>query len=272
MAFTFVINTQTIMWPFKKKKNNTETTPPGFSSILCIPGNWDSHKDFILSMVGSSNGEFIAAGMVIINSKQQWHCTFEFCERDERMKQSFQSAGKVTGVSEVFLEEIESHKSNVYLTAVSGDLDAAERLARIGAAVVLQAGGIGIKVETAGKAFMKDQWLELLHDFQQSNLYQMFVIDSIIDEEGTVFSCGMQNLGYKDTIVSGEEFQHAVDLVKLFGYFQVIDKPVIKHNETFSPTADSEIYRITEELNPPYKDHEQFGNPFGMWRLTRIER
>ena len=29
------------------------------------------------------------------------------------------------------------------------------------------------------------------------------------------------------------------------------------------------LYRITEELNPPYKDEELPGNPFGMWRLTR---
>jgi hypothetical protein len=25
------------------------------------------------------------------------------------------------------------------------------------------------------------------------------------------------------------------------------------------------LYRITEELNPPYKDEELPGNPFGMW-------
>jgi len=29
------------------------------------------------------------------------------------------------------------------------------------------------------------------------------------------------------------------------------------------------LYRITEELNPPYKDEELPGNPFGMWGLTR---
>jgi hypothetical protein len=44
----------------------------------------------------------------------------------------------------------------------------------------------------------------------------------------------MQNVGYTETIVSGEEFQYAVYLVSLFAYYQVVDEPVILNNQTFS--------------------------------------
>ena len=97
----------------------------------------------------------------------------------------------------------------------------------------------------------------------------MFVIDSILAEDGTVFSCRMQNLGYKETIIPGEEFQHEASLISLFGYYQIIDNPSILSNQTFGSDSDAPKYRITEELNPPYKDDKQFGNPKGMWRLTR---
>ncbi len=96
----------------------------------------------------------------------------------------------------------------------------------------------------------------------------MFVVDSITNEDGTVFTCGMHNLGYKDTIISGEDFQNAVNLLSIFGYYQIIDKPDIKNGQTFATSADSPIFEITDELDQPYKEDELFENPFGMWRLN----
>jgi hypothetical protein len=100
-------------------------------------------------------------------------------------------------------------------------------------------------------------------------LYELFVVDSITSEDGTVFSCGMHNLGLRDTIVSGEDFQDAADLIKIFGYYQLIDKPVIKENQTFQIDTESPIFRITTELHPPYGEDGPFYNPYGVWRLTR---
>jgi hypothetical protein len=255
------------MWPFKKK-SPVAITPISFESILCIPGNWISEQDVKLAIVEATNGEYIVGGDVMINSSEKRHFTFEVCERDERMKLSFSVAGRVTHVTEPFLDEIDKHTSVVYISAPTGDLVEAKHIAYAGEAI-LKAGGIGIKVETAGKAFNKEAWFRLTSSFQESNLYEMFVIDTLAKENGTIFSCGMQNLGLKDSIVSGLPFQEAADLLQIFGYYQVVDKPIILTNQTFSPTHDSPRYRITEEVNPPYKDKDLFGNPFGMWRLTK---
>jgi hypothetical protein len=89
-------------------------------------------------------------------------------------------------------------------------------------------------------------------------------------EDGSVFSCGMHNLGYPDTIVSNEEFQYAVDLISIFGCYQLVEKPEIIAGQTFSKEAGAPRFRITNEMNPPYKDEELFTNPFGMWRLSRV--
>jgi hypothetical protein len=204
-----------------------------------------------------------------MNVKNERYSTFEVCEQDHRMKNSFSVAGRVTGVAENFLNEISEHNLVVYLTAPTGSLQEAAHLA-FAAEAILKAGGIGVKVETAGKAFEKEKWFSMTSNFQEHYVYEMFVIESLIQEDGTTFSCGMQNLGLRDTIVSDLPFQEATDLIRIFNYYQVVDKPAILPNQTFTPTIDSPVYRITLEEDPPYKGEEQLGNPFGVWRLTKL--
>ena len=196
------------------------------------------------------------------------HFELEICDRDERMANSFKTAGLINRVSDSFLEEIDCHNTVVYLIGEGGNMEAAEALARAGYAI-LKAGGIGVKVETAGKAFMKEQWANLLEDEFQASSCKMFVLTSISTDDGAVFSCGMHNLGLKDTIVFDEPIEQAVSLISIFSYYQIIDKPTISPNQTFSQSAGGTCYQITEEPNPPYKGYELLGNPYGMWRLRR---
>lgn len=256
------------MWPFKKKIVQQDILPTAFTTVICIPGLWNSWEEFILSIVDATNGEYIAAGNILMNAKKKRHYSIEFCEQDNRMQESFKYAGMVTRVTNNFLNQIGGHKHVIYISGQTGNLEEAEHIA-FASEAVLKAGGLGIKIETTGKAFEKDKWCSLLESFEESNLYEMFVVDSIVNKDGSVYSCGMQNLGYKDTITSNEEFQTAVDLIKIFGYYQIVDKPTIQNRQTFSTSIDSPKYRITEELNQPNKGQEQFENPFGMWRLTK---
>lgn len=256
------------MWPFNKKKPLQSIVFKPYTTVICIPGKWKNWDEFILSIVNQTEGEYIAAGGFLINAKKERHFSIDFCEKDAKMRDAFKYAGMATGVSKLFLDEIDNHKHIIYLSGITGKLIDAEHLA-YAAEAILKSGGIGIKIETTGKAFEKGFWYNLLQNFEESNLYEMFVLDSIIDEEGTVFSCGMHNLGYKDTIVSSEEFQEAVGLIRLFNYYQIVDKPTIEHRQTFTATLDSPKYRIINESNQPNKGNELFENPFGMWRLSR---
>jgi len=256
------------MWPFKKKTFQQDINPKNFETVICIPGIWNDWDEFILSIVEATNGEYLAAGNVLMNIKKEKHFKIEFCERDEKMKTSFKYAGMVTGVTDNFLDKIENHKHVIYISGKTGNLEEAGYIA-FAAESILKTGGLGVKIETAGKAFEKQLWCNLLEPFEESNLYQMFVLDSIVAKDSTVFSCGMQNLGFKDTIVSGEDFQQAVDLISIFGYYQILDKPLIQNKQTFSTDIESPKYRIIDEPNQPYKGTDLFENPFGMWRLTK---
>jgi hypothetical protein len=257
------------MWPFKKRNQVQDVIKDTLNSVLCIPGNWNNREEFILSIVSSTGGEYINVGNVLLNAKLKQHYAIEFCERDERMYESFKYAGKVNNVSEFFLEEIGGHKYVIYISAITGSLKEAENIALAGLAI-LKSGGIGIKVETAGKAFEKDQWAKYLENFETSNLYDMFVLDSIVYPDGSTYSCGMHNIGFKDTIISGEEFQDAVKLIRIFSFYQIVDSPTIHNNQTFSIDSDSPRFRITNELSQPNEGIELFENPFGLWKLSRV--
>ncbi len=253
---------------FKKKQKQVLETKTKPRTILCIPGNWKSRTEIVTAIAENNMNEFIFAGTILLNLKTNQGFELEICERDDRMKESFKWAGIINRVSAEFLNMVDNHKYVIYLSAETGSLDSAKSISEAGNAI-LKSGGIGIKVETTGKAFTKENWTKLLTDFEESNLYQMYVLDSISDGKGMTYTCGMHNLGLKDSIVYNEEFQDSVNLLSIFGYYQLIDKPEIHSGQTFSADMDSPIFEITEENNQPNNGDELFQNPYGMWKLQR---
>ncbi|MFT5823198.1 MAG: hypothetical protein ACI8ZM_004458 [Crocinitomix sp.] len=253
---------------FKKKNKVTKPLLKKPRTIICIPGIWNDSSELIAAIIENNENEFIFAGNVLLNLKTKVGYELEICERDLRMKDSFKFAGRVNQVSEEFLNKIDQHKSVVYLIGETGDAESAKTIAEAGLAV-LKSGGIGIKIESTGKAFTKELWSDLIVDFQESNLYQMYVLDSISDGKGRTYSCGMHNLGLKDIIIYNEAFQEAVNIISIFGHYLLIEKPEIENNQTFSAQEEAPVFVISEEKNQPNSGDEFFENPYGMWKLER---
>ncbi len=237
-------------------------------TVLCIPGNWKNRNEIVTAIAENNLNEFFFSGLILLNLKSNVGFELEICERDDRLKESFKFAGMVNRISEEFLTKVDNHSFVIYISAETGDTESLKSIAEAGHAI-LKSGGIGIKVETTGKAFTSEHWTELLNNFEESNLYKMFVIDSISDGKGMTYSCGMHNLGLKDSIVYNEEFQESVNLISSFGYYQLIEKPEIMNNQTFSIDEAAPIFVISEEKNQPNKGDELFENPYGMWKLER---
>lgn len=238
------------------------------TAILCIPGTWKDRSEIVTRLAQDSQSDYLFAGVILLNQKTEHKFILEFCEKDDRMRDSFRMAGVTSRLSDEFLDEIDQHNSVVYLSYKCPDLEDLKALSDASSAI-LEIGGIGIKVETTGKAFSSEQWNRFLDNFDESNLYTMYVQDCISDGKCT-YSCGMHNLGLKDTIVYSDDFQESQELISAFGRYQVIDKPTINPNQTFSKDADSDVYLIVEETQQPNIGHELFHNPYGMWRLEKV--
>jgi hypothetical protein len=110
------------MWPFKKKTEPPPILPAAVVTVICIPGSWKSREEFILAVVAATQGEYIAAGNILMHVKGQRHYTIEFCERDEQMQEAFRAAGMVTRVNEDFLQEIDRHQHIIYISGPGGNL------------------------------------------------------------------------------------------------------------------------------------------------------
>ncbi len=253
------------MWPFKKKIIEIRRPErPVFNSVICIPGYWND----AIEIFGQTEGKFMVVGDTIIDVENQRHYKFEMYGHNSEMRESFKLGGIVTQVTEDFLRQINEHVSVIYITGNTGNFEKARLLAKL-AELLCESGGIGVRVETSGKAFEKDRWIELSSQGTDANIYELFVIDSLVLHNGTTYSCGMHNLGLMDVIVSGVEFREAHKLVRMFNYHRIIDKPVIKSGETFSLDIDSPKYLIIEEHQQLYDVNSLFYNPFGIWRLVR---
>ncbi len=76
------------MWPFKKKTVQEPMTSATFETIICIPGNWNSWDELILEIVAATNGEYLAAGNILMHAGNNKHYTIEFF-RTGRQDESF---------------------------------------------------------------------------------------------------------------------------------------------------------------------------------------
>jgi len=247
---------------FKKKKRK-----PTIESILCIPGPWKSKEELVKAVALNNIDQFLLAGQILMDLKENigYNCMIE--EVDSNIPNAFEVAGTVTGIESETIDELRNHKLVVYLIGVTGEKSKAADLARA-ANCLIKAGGLGVKIETAGKAFGPDKWSKLVNEDLMNNLYQLFVIDSISDGNGTMYSCGMHNLGMKDSIISGDDNNEIHSVLSTFGMYQVYEDAKLNAGETFSINTDSIVYEIDEEHNQPNLGLEDFENKFGMWKLT----
>jgi len=247
------------------KKAETIAKP---KTVLCIPGNWKSRDEIVMAIAENNGGDYLFAGLILLDIKNDLGYELEIEAYNEGMKDSFYWTGLVNQHTDEFLDEIDQHQFTVYISGETGGFESAQKIAKAGNAV-LKAGGIGLKVESAGKSFTKDHWSELVSDYTIVNMYDMFVQDAIQGNNGDVYSCGMQHLGYKDTIVYYEDMSDAVDLIVDFSFSQLVDDVVFKNNQTFQANPDEPIFLVTEETSQPNAGDELFENKYGMWKLQR---
>ena len=123
-----------------------------------------------------------------------------------QLRSAFEAAGG-GALDRATLEAIDLHGIVVYLVGEGGDLPSARRLLRFSAAII-EAGGLGVKVESAGVAHPASLWKELArYATDLSALYTAFAVR--IGMPTGVMSCGMHNLGLADAFVQAPPVEAA---------------------------------------------------------------
>lgn len=215
--------------------------------VLCIPGSWHSEAELP-----------VMEGVVA-----------ELRSHDHHLAHSFKHAG-LQRFSEQELQAIEKHTSVVYISGKGGSFSDAEKMMRAGQAL-LQTGGLGVKVETSGKAFNVSAWEELVNMDHEHRFYEAFVL-LVKGADNSIHSCGMHNLGLRDTLSDAiGEVMDTAELVDIFCIYQILEKPDIQEGQTFSTDPDSPVYIISEEPCTYYAPGDHFYNPYGIIHLRQAD-
>ena len=232
--------------------------------VLCIPGPWKDRSELLTRIVACDSG-YLFAGQVLMNMESKQACQLDYTEQDPHMVKAFQAAGyHWTDTPE--MAAIATHQSVVYLIGEGGSRENAEAM-MLAAEAVLKAGGLGVKVESAGLAHSPDAWTDMCQNLELFSAHRALVVYITGPE---VYSCGMHNLGLRDAITTITDKQDAVDLLRVFTWYQFTESPDLRAGQTFSVDVEADIYRLREHEGIDYGEESLFNNPYGIWELEPV--
>jgi Domain of unknown function (DUF4261) len=240
-----------------------------FDIVLCIPGKWPDRTTALRRLLETNGDEYIFMNNMMMHSEAGTSFRVNIQPADPKLAHAFEVAGQGR-LTEAELRQIGEHSLVVYLIGKGGGLPWAE-LMMLASKAWLNAGGLGVKVDTTGKAFGAEQWVEFVDDEDDAKFFEAMVV-LVSDENGSLYSCGMHNMGKPDIECGPElDIDEAEDLIADFAYFLLLDYPVIESGETFSQDEDAPIFRITHHPCTRWEPDDLFFNPFGIYHLEMDE-
>jgi hypothetical protein len=242
------------------------------SIVVGIPGPWHDLAELSSDIAAHSPGYALRASDLVHTADDQ-HYQLELMERDPHLRNTFALANP-SSFTPADLALIDVHEQIAYLAGSGGSTKAACAMMHA-AATLLQAGGFAVKVETSGAAHSARDWLmqsERCPDHVGA-LYIAYV--ALVSGKDAVYSCGMRNLGYPDAITSPTpNAGQALELLRGF-LMGLLHDPlaepltVVSGQTTIGDGAGGR-YRLDLESCQIYPPEDQFYNPSGMWRLTKL--
>jgi hypothetical protein len=234
------------------------------TTVVGVPGPWADTSDLRRALVDQN---VLYAGQIALEIGAERGAIVVFRGHDPNLRVAFRAAGAYSSLTEAEYGEIGLQRSCVYLVDEdAGSLEAASRIARLSLALV-RAGGLGVKVESAGKAHSPSDWEALF----ASGAHEADLIDGYVVYVGAqgeeYYSCGMHNLGCPDAVApSGLSPRGAYELLDVFCRFELIDKPTLNSGETFAAGPDAPTFRLRHESSH-FDEDDLFWNEHGAWHL-----
>ncbi|AMM94790.1 hypothetical protein UP17_21870 [Peribacillus simplex] len=228
--------------------------------IIGIPGKWKDRAELIQTVASQSEG-YLLAGNIFHNKDKNITFQAEIQDYEPTLKETFSYASK-DALSERLLAEISEHTFTVYIIADTGNVT---DLIDAGAAI-LRAGGMAVKIETAGIAHSKEDWQKLHQSPDILSVYAHFA--TIIGEEDYYCSFGMKAFGLPDAVtLNTMSPKEAASLLNTFNFYHLGERPLFTTGETFSIQQDAPDFILTGLQDFRYEEDHPFYNPFGLWNL-----
>lgn len=242
-----------------------DAAPPALEMVLCIPGPWPD-RDACFKAVMQDSGGYLMLGDSLLHVASSFKCALEFQGPDPEIERAF-SASASDWRDTPEMRAIAEHRSVVYLIGQGGTRATAEAMIRASAAL-LDAGGLGVKVENSGLAHPVEKWRALVANLYLFSAHEALVV-YVTGEQ--IYSCGMHLLGLPDAITAGSDRAAGVELLRVFTRYLFFEAPELRDEQTFAADAEAPLYRLQRDGGVTYPADSLFANPDGYWRLVPMQ-
>ena len=231
--------------------------------IVGVPGPWPDYRALTQAIAQAHTG-YIAAGLVMMEIGGAMGFAIDFYPHDPKLRSAFRAAGGGL-FSEDQLDIIAGHQTTAYLLCDRSSQDAAKAIARA-AVAILDAGGLGVKVESTGVAHPPEAWRALTASDKPRDLYRLFVV--VVSGIDGSYSCGMHNFGLPDAQAGPEiPAKEAGYLFDVLNLYQLTESPKIADGHTFATAPNEPMYRLHWSPCEGFPEGDPFHNPHGMWKI-----
>lgn len=233
--------------------------------VLGIPGKWSDRSDIVTSIVARSGG-YLFAGKVLTHVETGTSFELDVYEHDPSLAEKVRNCA-MGQIPEEDLAALADHTFTLYLLSDETGLDVVEML--MDAAVgLLNAGGLVVKVETAGFSVSAAQWREHASVKAPYSLYRSMV--TLVGDEKEHFTCGMSAFSLPDCTVLESNLQTAFEVSTEFCCYLMSESPQLAAGHTFGIATGAPRYRLSFEDYDFYPPGNMFHNPNGLWQLTPL--
>jgi hypothetical protein len=237
------------------------------SIIIGVPGLWQNRSEIVTSIALTE--KFLFIGTLLWEIQTEENCELDIYEHDSDLVRAFDIAGHGY-IRKDILQKISEHKYTLYPVAEPASIETATWMLKVGVEL-LKAGGLAVKVESAGLAHTAEAWRDFAADGSLPALYRAFV--TLIMGDDYYYSCGMHNFGLPDASMNRDITAKAAgEILDGFNFYQLTDKPDFQDGHTFSLAPDAPRFRLRHMPYRDYGDSSSLHNPFGRWHLETIQQ
>lgn len=234
--------------------------------VLGIPGQWKDRADIATSIVQRSGG-YLLASQILTHACSGDHFDLDIYDPDPSLAAKVRSGG-MGQIPEEDLRALEHHTFTLYLLSYKTGREVVGRMMDA-AVALLDAGGLVVKVETAGFSVSAAQWREHASVKAAYSLYRSMV--ALVGGENDYFTCGMSAFALPDCVVFEPDLKTAFDVATEFCCYVMDEAPRLAAGHTFGVAEGAKRYRLSFGDYTCYPSGHRFHNPNGLWRLDPAE-
>lgn len=241
--------------------------------VICIPIGLENRQAIAAALANRYGAEYVFMGRVFQSTISEESCAIDICDRqtwlDSHAETSLSDDFELAATKRLDLvtrQRLDRCPQIIYLTADDVGYDACQQIARF-ARVLLEIGGVAVKVESTEIAHSRQKWLANYDSDDVFEIYSLYV--RLVEGADYYYSCGMNNFGKADVAIALDtEIGLAIYVMNVFNYYRLTESSILQDGHTFQPDMGCPRYQMQWISDCEAAPDSLAYNSQGRWLLT----